>query len=397
MLPTNSKSDNSTPIPAGQTGNTDDTTAGYPPVNNSSAYQSSGVISDTTQPGFGNTFQQSTVSDDAYGSQPSAASLYPSTSNVLIPADNTFSSVNNNIDTQINASDTLSATPPGSQDDSSVTGSFVSSQVPTKYGGKKIIATIFGVVLLIAGVAAGVYLVNQQQDLRERAASASECTQSPDCKTLESPGNQGSFTAPRTIDHLFITAQDYHRYDPPGTNDGCYDVSISGNSLTWNRVGDGPNCKDISNIQVWMGGTPIDSPTPTQTATATLSPTQAVTVTVTATLTPALSPSISPTTPPTQTTAQCSEVKVYNTSWQLLNSSDLAKLEAGDVIRITVSGTASAGSFSKARFVINGVTTSETTNKKTGSDEFYYQYTIPENVSNFSFNGEVFHSELGWI
>jgi hypothetical protein len=261
------------------------------------------------------------------------------------------------------------------------------------------VATIFGVLLLIAGVAAGVLLVQRQQELREKAASGSECTQSTDCKLLDSPGNSGSFTAPRTIDHLFITARDYHRYDPPGTNDGCYNVIINGNSLTWNRVGDGPDCKDISNIQVWLTGITIETPTPTAepTSTVTLTPTQEVTPSITLTSTPTGAVTGSPTPTSEQTTASCSEVKVYSTNWVLLDSSDLAALKPGDVVRIAVSGTASAGTFTKARFIINGVTGAEVTSQKPATEEFYREYTIPDGVTNFSFNGEVFHSELGWL
>lgn len=270
-----------------------------------------------------------------------------------------------------------------------------SPQVPTKYGGKKIIATIFGILLLVAGVAAGVLLVQNQQELRERAASGSECSHSTDCILLDSPGNKGSFTAPKNIDHIFITAKDYHRYDPPGTNDGCYEVEIEGTKLEWNREGDGPDCKDVSNIQIWLKGENVETPTPTQTPTQTPTATETATPTPTKSATPTNNPS--PTQPQPQTTAQCSEVKIYTTSWTLLDSSGLANLKPGNSIRVTVSGSASSGTFTKARFVINGVTTSEVTAKKSGTEEFYYQYTLPDGVSDFNIKGEVYHSELGWI
>src|SRR3989344_606304 len=46
---------------------------------------------------------------------------------------------------------------------------------PKKYGGTKIIATIFGILLLIGGVTAGVILVQRQQQIAEKAASGKEC------------------------------------------------------------------------------------------------------------------------------------------------------------------------------------------------------------------------------
>ncbi len=138
--------------------------------------------------------------------------------------------------------------------DKSADSAIKSTQVPEKYGGKKIIATIFGVLLLIGGVATGVYLVQRQQQISERAASGKECAHSPDCVLLDNPGNSGSQSFGRDINYIDITAKDYHRYNPGETNDGCYHVIIHNHNLQWNRVGDGPNCKDISNIQVWMGG-----------------------------------------------------------------------------------------------------------------------------------------------
>lgn len=44
-----------------------------------------------------------------------------------------------------------------------------SSYVPQKYGGKKVIATIFSVLFIFASVFAGVLLVQRNQDLREHA------------------------------------------------------------------------------------------------------------------------------------------------------------------------------------------------------------------------------------
>lgn len=61
------------------------------------------------------------------------------------------------------------------------------SHVPQKYGGKKVIATIFGVLLLIVGVGAGVYLVQQQQEFRERAQVGEWCNPDPPGTDYGSP------------------------------------------------------------------------------------------------------------------------------------------------------------------------------------------------------------------
>ncbi|OGM18061.1 hypothetical protein A2685_03070 [Candidatus Woesebacteria bacterium RIFCSPHIGHO2_01_FULL_37_10] len=265
-----------------------------------------------------------------------------------------------------------------------------SPHVPEKYGGKKIIATIFGIVLLVGSVVAGVYLVQRQQQISERAASGKECAQSSDCVLFDEPGNSGTREVPRTISYAYITAQDYIKFEPGDTNNGCYHVIISGRNISWNKVGSGPDCKDVSNVQVWMGES---EPSLTPEPTSTLTPTQVPN----ASPTPISSPSPTATPTQTQVSAQCSEVQAYDTSWNALSSVDLKSLEAGDRVRFTVSGTSSSGTFDKARFTINGVLKSEVTTKKSGTNEFYYEYIIPSGENGFTVKGELHHSSLGWI
>lgn len=269
-----------------------------------------------------------------------------------------------------------------------------SAHVPKKYGGKKIIATMFGVALLLGAVAAGVYLVQRQQQIAERAASGSACQQDPDCILLEDPGNNGSFTAPRNVTKLYITARYYHEFAVGQSDDGCYKVNVSGSFITWERYGSGPDCKDISNIQIWLevGG---PSPTPLPTETPMPSPTTPPGTTPTNTPTvPTNTPT--PTLPP-DIVAECSTVTAYDTNWNSLSKAELADLNPGDTVYFTVYGTANNGSFDKARFYVNGSPIGESTNKKPGSEEFYIEYTIPDGVTSFSVKGEVHHTDLGWI
>jgi hypothetical protein len=95
--------------------------------------------------------------------------------------------------------------------------------------------------------------------------------------------------------------------------------------------------------------------------------------------------------------ATCSEVKAYDTNWKLLSADDLKKLKSGTIVRFTVSGTATTGSFDKARFTINGTGRSEVTNKKLGSEEFYDEYTIPTGTTTFTITAQVHHNALGWF
>ncbi len=260
-------------------------------------------------------------------------------------------------------------------------------EAPEKYGGKKAIATIFGILILVGGVATGVLLVQRAQELREKAASGSECQQSPDCDLVDNAANQGSYTASRPITHAFITDQVFHRYAPGDSDDGCRRVTISGNFISWNRYGSGSDCKDVSNVQVWLGEaqpTPTATPTPTTPPGATATPTESITSTPT------------PTTP-LEVNAECSSVKTYDTDWNLISNDDLKDLKSGDSVRFTVSGSSSGGFFDKARFTVNGSLKPEVSSKKPGSNEFYYEYMIPEGVINFTIKGEVHHSSLGWI
>src|SRR3989344_280646 len=208
---------------------------------------------------------------------------------------------------------------------------------------KKKWIVVLGIIFIIFGIAASVFLIQRRQELREKAASGSECQHSKSCILLDEPGNSGSFSAPQIISHVFITAKDYHRFDPPGKNDGCYDVKISGRELGWNRVGDGPDCKDVSNVQIWLG-----EPPPTVT--------------------------LAPTNP--QIAAACSGVKAYNLNWQELTNSQLSSLKEGDAVRFAVSGSATSGIFEKARFSVNGNSLGETINKQNGSNVFYIDYVI---------------------
>lgn len=397
----------------------------------------------------------------------------------------------------------------------------IAPHTPKKYGGRKIIATIFGIVFLVAAVTVGVYLVQQQQRLQQMAASGKECEQSPDCVLLDKPGNQGSFDAPKPITHVIITDKDIHKYGPGETDDGCRRVIVLENYISWNKYRDGPDCKDVSNVQVWMGQSQ-SSPTPTpkqpeiscplesqpgrvivilnpsgeiysdrgqqranfgpvttnipagnykvtlvsydnhsehnppqnqpkeqwylitntsgntgtindlpesddwltQVVNQNFSVTSTITSVVahhaaypdttspnsitpvcaafddvgspSATPTPPFTPLPTPTSPP-GISAQCLEVKTYDTQWNLLTKEDLENLKPQDTVRFAVSGQASSGTFDKARFTVNGQGIGETSTQKPGSDEFYIEYTIPDGIADFEVKGEVHHSSLGWM
>jgi hypothetical protein len=103
--------------------------------------------------------------------------------------------------------------------------------------------------------------------------------------------------------------------------------------------------------------------------------------------------------------AQCVSIKTYDTEWNLLTPAQLSALSAGTVVRFTVSGTATSGIIDKARFgvtakigeVNEGTPSGEITAKKPGTEEFYYEYTIPAGATSISVKGEIHHATLGWF
>ncbi|MBN1169143.1 hypothetical protein JXA63_04605 [Candidatus Woesebacteria bacterium] len=285
---------------------------------------------------------------------------------------------------------------------------------------KKIIIAIASVIILMGAVFAGVILVKRQQELRELASSASECTHSPDCVVFEDPGNEGFREVNRYISHLFITNKpgEEVKFEPNGGDNGCYKVEIDNNSFRWERYSSGNSCKDISNIQVWMEDLPEPTATPMPTPTTPPPASCNQPCTNNADCQESLQcisklcrnpqcseeescvcpePTATPTDVPNNITAVCNEVKAYDTSWNVLSSNDLKQLEAGDMIRFSVSGSATEGVIEKARFTINTTAALETTEKKPSTEEFFIEYEIPEGQLDFNVKGEVYHSTLGWF
>ncbi|RJR28585.1 hypothetical protein C4564_05100, partial [Candidatus Microgenomates bacterium] len=95
--------------------------------------------------------------------------------------------------------------------------------------------------------------------------------------------------------------------------------------------------------------------------------------------------------------AQCQNLIVYDNNWEALSTEDLKLLVPGDTVKIAVSGTTTSGSFEAARFTINGELQEETIETRPGTEEFYQEYVIPEDVESFTFNAELKHSGAGWF
>jgi len=110
--------------------------------------------------------------------------------------------------------------------------------------------------------------------------------------------------------------------------------------------------------------------------------------------TPTRVPTGTPTPTPTTISCQCDLIKAYSTTWTLLTSADLAALKPGDKVRFAAKGTTTSGTIDKIRYKINNGAFIESIIKKPGTNEFYYEYTIPANTTSFSVSAEVHHKEL---
>ncbi len=96
-------------------------------------------------------------------------------------------------------------------------------------------------------------------------------------------------------------------------------------------------------------------------------------------------------------TAQCVNLKAYDTDWNQIPIDNLSSLKAGDIVRFSVMGTSSSGGFDKARFIINGTTRAETVSKRPATDEYYDEYVIPAGVTNFTVSSQLHHqSQNQW-
>ena len=95
--------------------------------------------------------------------------------------------------------------------------------------------------------------------------------------------------------------------------------------------------------------------------------------------------------------AQCLNIKIFSEDWVVLTAEELALLSVGDVIRLTVGGTTTNGSFEAARFTVNGVLREAVTELRPGTEEFFDEYTIPVGATKFAVGAELMHSQASWF
>jgi hypothetical protein len=217
-----------------------------------------------------------------------------------------------------------------------------------KFGGKRIIATILGIFLLVGGIGAGIILTQQQQLFQQKATGGINLEY--EC------GGFGGLTC-----------------------GACEECVYDGSSTRCKAI---PGCS--VNVPTTAPTEPPEEPNPPN-------------------------PPSNPT-PTPGPGASCQSVKAYTSSsstssWTLLTSSDLSALTGGTVINFCVAGTADTGSFDKAQFTItyftggeDGVATvmPETTTKRPSSEDFCQSFTIPLNANSIIATAKIHHTTLGW-
>lgn len=331
----------------------------------------------------------------------------------------------------------------------------MSPHAPKKYGGKKVIATIFGIIFLVGSVAAGISLVQRQQMLSQKAAGGAECSQAANCTLLEDPGNKGQYTAVSPIDYVDIKAGNaIHHFGQGRSSNECFLISVVDQTIEWEIVGQGAECKDISNIQVWVKqfdpedtewlieqlcegielrvagnhhsfevflDTSEDGNFWQEEQYWNLTDGEQETYVLKYNTIPEINSfvririmqfdqiikewqgemidcsAISASPSPSDIDLVCNDIKIYDNQWNLMSQSSLSSLKAGDSVYLTVSGTASSGEIEKAMFIVNQTELPETTFTRSQTGEFYSEYVIPENTVTFDITAKLYHSEVGWF
>jgi len=212
-----------------------------------------------------------------------------------------------------------------------------STRIGGSFGGKKILATILGILVLVGGLGAGILLTKQSQDIREKAAIEQWCS-------VDSGGGC-SFVAPGSA----CSEKETCEYIKEGEN------GSDGYGLC--------ACTPIS----------VATPTPAPVTTATCGPIEAYTV------------SGDPTS--------------SSSTWTRISLDTSTDLEEGDVIYFAVDATYTTSVIDSAKFTINGVEQSAATAKASDCSkentcvvEFYQKYTIPADVTSYTVTAKLHNS-----
>ncbi|OGM31103.1 hypothetical protein A2803_05370 [Candidatus Woesebacteria bacterium RIFCSPHIGHO2_01_FULL_44_21] len=224
---------------------------------------------------------------------------------------------------------------------------------PKGKGNRKRILAALAILLMIVGIGAGVFLVRNQEISRSSAWDCSLYSFTVSENGTVTVANGSSRDEPQQQAQVYVNNNLVDTFNVPALESGegatLGTISLpTDQSYSW-RIEGTKDCRDSGQSEV-------------------------------------SEPSVS-----------CSAVVAYDEDWSQLSAAQLSALSKSDIVRFAVSGTATSGTFDRARFSINGGPSTEVTDKRPGSEEFYYEYEIPTGTTNFAVSAEIFHNSVGWF
>lgn len=343
-----------------------------------------------------------------------------------------------------------SATTSGAPEEKTATpvaSPIISSGHKKKFGGGRIIATLLGILLLVGGVGAGLILTQQQQLFAPKAAGGGcgGCPQGYHCVSQNgavfcSPNNNNKpvLTGPVTNSadcgvgkHLCscaagsaCTSQDCTAYcnnpnasnpplntAPPSTNTGT-----GGNGATCSTSAPCANgyictsgtCQPNTDGSCKTGdtGAPVCCTGTCPSGKTVCEKGQGsgrlecniggVHCTIAVNSSSCAGQNTGTTTTTTTSSASCQGVTAYDSSWAALTSAQLSGLAVGTSVNYCVTGTATSGSFDKAKFTINGTAGGEITTKGQGAAASAFCAASAIIAGANSVTAQIHHATLGW-
>lgn len=381
-----------------------------------------------------NTTNTNDIAPQSVGSSQPVSPVFPQSDLPPLPPDFQTVVADNSSPTPVKSSTDQPINPAiGSAAPVSTFPPVISPSPKKKFGGGRIIATILGLFLLIGGVGAGTYLVQQNQNVAEMAKSKDyadkckgvvcesneECRGDGNCVWVGNPTDENIpgyvCTSQNCPGPAFYCQSSNNCLDAPGyfqgeavipINDSSVSCSSSekkvnnkcvpagncqnntGNCYVKTKIGVGDGDKQVCDGPHWTtcaegyicsnedcvpsGGGGGVGGTPSEE-------------------TPDVA-TVIPTTP----TAQCQNIKAYSPTWTLLTNTQLSALTVGSQVNFCATGSASEGNFDRAKFTINGTAQAETTTVRPGSTDFCQLYTIPAATTAFNVSAQIHHVTLGW-
>lgn len=97
----------------------------------------------------------------------------------------------------------------------------------------------------------------------------------------------------------------------------------------------------------------------------------------------------------TNQTVSLGTLTLYDTTWSKIDTTSGQNIGPGTTIRVAVGPV--GGVATKARFIINDQIYPETTALVPGSNMFYYEFDIPQDLKSLNIKAQLYVEGVGWI